>query len=139
LRKTELLESLASEAVRPMGIRPKYLTINDDLQLIPDTRGHFLSRSGKTLDEVAYHVLGWLEENPTHPTQPNVNAWLDSVDEYREEQNRAIVVEIAMKELEKSVRKCLTIKYRRQGLSMIQARQEASRSVDRVTARLMED
>ena len=71
--------------------------------------------------------------------QPKVNAWLNSVDEYRDEQNRAIVVEIALKELEKSVRKCLTIKYRRQGLSMIQARQEASRNVDGVTARLMED
>jgi len=118
---------------------PKYLTISDDLQLIPGEGCHFLSSSGKTLDEVEYHVLGWLEDNPTHPNQPMVNAWLDCAGEHRGEQSRTIVLEAALKELEKSTRKCLIIKYRRQGLSMSQARQKANGTVREWTTRLMED
>jgi hypothetical protein len=118
---------------------PKYLTISDDLQLVPGEERHFLSKSGKTLDEVEYQVLGWLEDNPNHPNQPMVNAWLDCAGERRGEENRTIVLDAALKEFEKSTRKCLIMKYRRQGLSMSHARQKANENVRAVTTRFMED
>jgi hypothetical protein len=118
---------------------PKYLTISDDLQLIPGEGCRFLSKSGKTLDEVLYVLLGWLDDNPTHPFEPLVNAWLECVDQSRDEQKRTIAAEFALRELEASVRKCLTIKYRRKGLSVSRARQEAARDAVAATVKLMED
>jgi len=117
----------------------KYLTINGDLQLIPGEGCHFLSKSDMTLDEVEYAVLDWLEENPTHPIEPLVSTWLEGIDRYRNEQKQASVVEVAVKELEKSVRKCLTFKYQQNGLSIAKAREKAARNASAATAKLMED
>ena len=82
---------------------PKYVTINDDLQLIPGKGFQFLSKSGKTLDEVEYVLLDWLDKNPAHPIHSLVNSWLDLADQYRDERRRAIAVEAERKELEKGI------------------------------------
>jgi hypothetical protein len=115
----------------------KYLTISDELQLIPNVGGGFLSKSGKTLEEVEYEVSEWLEEHPTHRMEPMVSAWMRLTEEFRREQKQAVSVEPAIEQLEKSIRKLLFFKYRRKGLSIQNARAEAGRNAGAVKAKLM--
>jgi len=125
--------------VESLRIMPKYLTISDDLQLIPGEGCRFLSKSDRTLDEVESILLNWLDENPAHHIRPLVNEWLDFADQCRDEKRQAYAVEAALKELEKSVRKCLIFKYRANGLSLEEAREGAARNATAVARKLLEE
>jgi len=116
----------------------KYLTISDDLQLIPNEGGGFLSKSDKRLEQVEYEVVWWLEEHPTHPMGPLVREWLNLTDEYHRQQKQTIITELAVRELEKSTRTVLFLKYRREGFSVADARDRATRNASAATAKFME-
>ena len=60
--------------------RPKYLTINDDLQIVPGTNRH-LSRSGCTLHVAIEAVSLWAEANALHPRIAAAREWLQEAEE----------------------------------------------------------
>ncbi len=45
---------------------PRYLTISDDLQIIPSEGHKFLSKSKRDLEAVEPEVAAWIDANPLH-------------------------------------------------------------------------
>ena len=62
------------------GPHPKYLTISDDLQIVPST-ARYLSRSGCTIDAAIRDVSDCVEANPLHPRVAAAKGWLQEAEE----------------------------------------------------------
>lgn len=56
---------------------PRYLTINRDLQIIPDSHRH-LSASKRSLEAVIPDVEEWIEENQQDQRVEIARAWLEA-------------------------------------------------------------
>lgn len=55
---------------------PRYLTISDDLQIIPSEGYRFLSKSGMDLEAVEPEVEAWTDANPLHARCDEARRWL---------------------------------------------------------------
>jgi hypothetical protein len=115
---------------------PKYLTINDDLQLVTGEGCRFLSKSGKDLEAVETDVENWVENNASHARREEAERWLNSVsDEMRrrlsiEDQQR--IERAAIDAVQKSIRQYFRATGRSKGWSREKILQIANRGAEMV-------
>jgi len=120
---------------------PKYLTISNDLQIIPGEGCRFLSGSGKDLASVESDVEQWIENNATHPRLADAEIWLnsasDEIQRLLSAEDRRKLERAAIDLMERNMREYARALGRSKGWSKEKIRQEANRMAGRV-AKLFE-
>jgi hypothetical protein len=93
---------------------PRYLTISDDLQIIPSEGWRFISKSHRSLESVESDVRSWVSDHPVHPRIREVEQWLTAAEDKiletqvtRTVQTKAMAIGDKKREIRRVVREYL--------------------------------